>query len=94
MSTQSLLSLLAQIKSGIVIYEPFRRTPQELAEFQDTVYRLQELKRLNLIRGLFTEQRANADGEYCALAMVTGGLTAEGERLLLEQQNARSATQS
>jgi len=43
MSSQTLLKLLAQIKSGIVIFEPFRRTPQEIVEFQDTVERLQEL---------------------------------------------------
>jgi len=94
MSSHTLLKLLAQIKSGIIIFEPFRRTPQEIAEFQDTVERLQELKQLNLIRSLFTERRAFADGEHCILAMVQGGLTADGEQLLIEHQDHVSLQQA
>ncbi len=94
MSSQTLLILLAQIESGIIIFEPFRRTPQEIAEFQETVERLQELKQLNLIRGLFTERRAFADGEHCVLAMVQGGLTADGEQLLTKHQDHISLQQT
>ena len=93
MSSHTLLKLLAQIKSGIIIFEPFSRTPQEIAEFQDTVERLQELKQLNLIRSLFTERRAFADCEHCILAMVQGGLTADGEQLLIEHQDHISLQQ-
>lgn len=90
MATQPLLDLLEQIKSGICIFEPYRRTPQEISDFQDTVYRLQEIKRLGLIRNLFMEKRANADGEYCSLAMVQGGLTPEGERLIEENSEGKA----
>jgi hypothetical protein len=41
-----LLKLLAQIDSGISIYEPFNRSPEIMREFADTVSRLEEMKRL------------------------------------------------
>ncbi len=83
MSTR-FLDLLKQIKDEIIIYEPFHRTTQGIAEFQDTVHRLQEMKQLGLIRRLFTQTRTNHEGEFINLAMVQGGLTEEGEQLLAE----------
>lgn len=85
-STQ-FLDLLKQIVSRVIIYEPSRRTTRELTEFQDTVQRLQEMERLGLISRLFMQTRTTADGEFVDLAMVQGGLTAQGARLLQEHEN-------
>ena len=85
MSTR-FLDLLKQISDGIIIYEPFHLTTQGIAEFQDTVHRLQEMERLGLIRRLFTQSRTNSAGEFINLAMVQGGLTQEGEQMLAEYQ--------
>ena len=82
--TTPFLDLLKQIASGVTIYEPFRRTPHDLKEFEDTVDRLKEMERLGLIRRLFTHTPTDSDGEYIDLAMVQGGLTPEGQRLLEE----------
>ena len=63
------LDLLKQIDGGVTIYEPFARTPERLREFADTVARLEEMKRLGLVRQLFmqTEQQlwrgADHDGD-------------------------------
>ena len=78
------IDLLKQIASGVTIYEPFRRTTEELRKFQDTVDRLKEMEQLGLIRRLFTQTRTSSDGEHVDLAMVQGGLTPEGQRLLDE----------
>ena len=78
------IDLLKQIASGVTIYEPFRCTTEELKEFQDTVDRLKEMEQLGLIRRLFTQTCTSSDGEYIELAMVQGGLTPEGQRLLEE----------
>ena len=53
-------------------------------EFQDTVDRLKEMEQLGLIGRLFTQTRTISDGEHVDLAMVQGGLTPEGQRLLDE----------
>ena len=82
--TTPFIDLLQQIASGVTIYEPFRRTTEELEKFQDTVDRLKETERLGLIRRLFTQTRTDSDGEHVDLAMVQGGLTPEGQRLLEE----------
>lgn len=84
--TTPFLDLLQQIAKGVIIYEPFRRSAPDLQEFQDTVHRLQEMERLGLIRRLFMQTRTNSNGEFIDLAMVQGGLTAEGERLLHEYE--------
>ena len=79
-----LIDLLTQIDSGITIFEPFRRTSAELVAFQATVRRLQELEQLGLVRRVFTQVRNIAGQDYFDLAMVQGGMTAEGKRLLAE----------
>ena len=79
------LDLLKQIADGVVIYEPFRRDAQGMAEFQDTAHRLREMERLGLVRQLFVQTRASRDAEVVDLVMVQGGLTREGQRLLDEQ---------
>ncbi len=83
-----LIDLLRQIDSGIAIFEPFRRTSAELMEFQETVRRLQELEQLGLVRRVFTQVRNIAGQDYFDLAMVQGGMTAEGKRLLEEHTGA------
>ncbi len=83
-----LLDLLKQIDSGISIFEPFRRTSTEMVEFQETVRRLQELEQLGLVRRVFTQVRNIAGQDYFDLAMVQGGMTAEGKRLLEEHTGA------
>ncbi len=86
--TTMFLDLLERIASGVIIYEPFRRTGQELIDFQDLVARLQQMEAAGLIRRLFTEKREIAGVEYFNLAMVQGGLTQEGERVLREHRAA------
>ncbi len=78
------LDLLKQIASGVVIFEPFPRTAEGMREFQDTVHRLREMERLELVGRLFEQARANREGEYVDLVMVQAGLTVEGKRLLNE----------
>ena len=81
------LDLLKQIASGVVIYEPFHRTAQDMQDFQDTVARLQEMERLGLGGRVFTQARTTHGVEFYDLAMVRGGLSAEGERLLQEYES-------
>ncbi len=76
------IELLKQIDGGVTIYEPFARTPEKLREFQDTVARLDEMKRLGLVRQLFTQTRTSFGEEQIVMVMVVGGLTQEGRRLL------------
>jgi hypothetical protein len=78
--------LLRQIASGVVIYEPFRRDTQGMLEFQDLVYRLQEMERLGLVGRLFVQTRTNLGVKYIDMVMVQGGLTPEGEQLLAKQE--------
>jgi hypothetical protein len=79
------LDLLQMIADGITIYEPFPRDAQGLSVFQDTVHRLREMERLGLVGRLFVQTRRNREAEYIDLVMVQGGLTVEGQRLLVEQ---------
>lgn len=79
------LGLLRQIADGIVIYEPFPRDARGLSEFQDTVHRLREMERLGLVGRLFVQTRRSRDAEVVDMVMVQGGLTAEGQRLLADQ---------
>ncbi len=51
-------------------------------EFQDLVHRLQEMERLGLVTHVWTQTRQSAGTDYYDMAMVTRGLTEEGERLL------------
>lgn len=83
------LKLLKQIDAGVTIYEPFARTPEKLSEFQDTVAHLEEIKRLGLVRQLFTQTRTSFGEEQIVMVMVVGGLTQEGRRLL-DQSNTSS----
>ena len=76
------LELLRQIDDGVTIYEAFNRTPDKLREFADTVARLEEMKRLGLVRQLFTQTRTSFGEEQVVMVMVVGGLTEEGRRLL------------
>jgi len=85
------LDLLQQITSGTTIYEPFPRNARGIQEFQDTVARLQEMEKLGLVRRIWTQVREIAGTEYYDMAMVQGGLTAEGERLLAEQQSTQKS---
>ena len=80
-----ILDLLKQTAHGVVIYEPFRRDAQGMAEFQDTVHRLREMERLGLVGQLFVQTRTSRDAEVVEMVMVQGGLTREGQRLLDEQ---------
>lgn len=89
--TTPFIDLLQQIASGIVIFEPFKRSPLEIQQFQDTVYRLLEMERLGLIMRTFTQKREIAGVEYCDLVMVQGGLTIEGRRLLEEHQEVEQS---
>lgn len=85
------LDLLKSINEGITIYEPMRRTSQELTEFQDTVARLLEMERTGLVGRIYTQTREIAGAEYYDMAMVTGGgLTDEGKRILTEHQDPGS----
>ncbi len=88
-ATSPLIDLLKQIDSGIQIFEPFRRTSAEMVEFQETVRRLQELEQLGLVRRVFTQTRNIAGQDYYDLAMVQGGMTAEGKRLLEEHTGGK-----
>ena len=78
--------LLAQLASGITIFEPFHRTPHGINEFQDTVQRLLEMEREGLVGRVFTEKRSSRGQDYYILASVRSGLTTAGERLLAEHQ--------
>lgn len=78
--------LLQQIDSGVSIFEPFLRTPEKLAEFDDTVERLREMERLGFVRQLFVQTRTHQGQERVEMVMVVGGLTEEGQRLLTEHQ--------
>ena len=81
------IELLRQVAGGVIIYEPFRRTKDGMREFQDIVHRLQEMERLGLVGRLFTQTRQDAQGDdYIDLVMVQGGLTQEGQTLLLGQE--------
>jgi len=84
-----IIELLAQIASGISIFEPFRRTGREMLEFQETVHRLQEMEAQGLISRLFLQKREIAGQSFCDLVMVTNGLTEEGRRLLEEHQGMK-----
>ena len=88
-TSSRLIDLLTQIDSGITIFEPFRRTSAEMAEFQETVRRLQELEQLGLVRRVFTQTRNIAGQDYYDLAMAQGGMTAEGRRLLEEHTGGK-----
>lgn len=79
-----LLELLKQINTGISIFEPFGRAPEIRREFADTVSRLEEMKRLGLVRQLFTQTRTSFGEEQIVMVMVIGGLTDEGKRVLLD----------
>ena len=85
--SSSYLQLLEQIASGIVIFEPLSRRGRELLEFQALVERLLEMHQLGLVHQVWTQKREIAGTEYYDMAVVHGGLTAEGEQLL-EQQRA------
>ena len=78
------IRLLKQIASGITIYKPYPRTSQALVEFQETVARLQGMERLGLVTKVWTQVRESGGSEYYDMAMVTRGLTEDGERLLAE----------
>jgi hypothetical protein len=80
------LDLLKQIAGGVVIFEPFHRNVEGLRTFQDTVHRLQEMEKLGLVGRLFIQKRPHRSEEYIDLVMIQGGLTAEGRRLLTEQE--------
>ena len=82
------LDLLKQIASGVIIYEPFRRDAQGMAEFQDTAHRLREMERLGLVGQLFVQTRTSRDAEVVEMVMVQGGLTHEGQRLLDERSGS------
>jgi len=85
------IGLLKQIASGITIYEPFRRTSQDLQNFRDTVHRLQEMEREGLVKQLFIQYRAGSQGEdEIELVMVHGGLTEDGERLVRDYNRPKS----
>ena len=87
--TTPLIDLLQQIASGVTIYEPYPRTSQALVEFQDLVHRLQEMERLGWVTKVWTQVRQIAGSEYYDMAMVTRGLTEEGERVLAEHLRGR-----
>ena len=89
-SRSPFLKLLKQIDDGVSIYEPFTRTPECLREFRDTVARLEEMKRLGLVRQLFTQTRTSFGEEQIVMVMVVGGLTDEGRRLLDDQDKPPS----
>lgn len=81
--TQSpFLNLLQQIADGVSIFEPFTRAPEKLVEFEDTVARLKEMERLDLIGKLFIQTRTYRSEETIDMVMIVGGLTEEGRRLL------------
>lgn len=86
MSTQispsPFLSLLQQIADGVTIFEPFTRAPEKLTEFEDTVARLKEMERLELIGKLYIQTRTYRGEESIDMVMVVGGLTEEGKHLL------------
>ena len=82
--TSPFTDLLEQLASGVYIFEPFYRSGRELQEFQTTVERLQEMKELGLVQYIWTQKREIAGCEYYDMAVVRGGLTEEGERLLAE----------
>ena len=74
--------LLEQIEQGIIIFEPLKRTSQELTEFQETVRRLLELERAGLIGHCFVQEHEIAGQKYCDLLMVYTGITERGRELL------------
>ena len=83
-----LLQLLERVAQGITIWEPFRRSGPEMAEFQDTAARLLELERQGLIGRCITQTNQTAGQDYYDLVMVQGGITDEGQRLLNEHGRA------
>lgn len=84
--TSPFLDLLERIAEGVTIYEPYPSTSQAMVEFQDLVHRLLEMERLGLVTHVWTQVRQIAGSEYFDMAMVTRGLTVEGEKLLTEQR--------
>ena len=86
--TSAYLQLLEQIASGVLIFEPLYRRGRESPEFQATVERLPEMHQLGLVRQLWRQRREIAGTQYYDMAVVRGGLTAEGERLLAKQPGA------
>jgi len=85
-TTSPFLDLLEQIASGILIFEPYFRHGYDLEGFQDLVHRLKEMEQLGLVGRVWTQVRESGGREHYNLAMVTGGLTADGERLLSQQR--------
>ena len=83
--TSADLHLLEQIASGVVIFEPFSRRGRQLLEFQATVARLLEMHQQGFVRQVWTQKGEIAGTEYYDLAIVRGGLTEEGERVLARQ---------
>jgi hypothetical protein len=81
------LDLLKQISNGVIIYEPFPRDAQGMAEVQDTVHRLREMECLGLVGRLFVQTRTSRDAEVVDMVMIQGGLTVEGQRLLADQSS-------
>ena len=92
--TTPFIDLLQRIADGVTIYEPYSRNARAMLEFQDTVARLQEMEREGLVRRVWTQMREIAGSQYYDMAMVQGGLTAEGERMLEEQQKVASIAHS
>ena len=90
--TSPFIDLLKQLASGIYIFEPFYRSGRELQEFQTTVERLQEMKELGLVQYVWLQKRDIAGCEYYDMAVVRGGLTEEGERVLAEHLLAHQQT--
>lgn len=81
------LSLLKQIADGVTIYEPFTRAPERLREFEDTVARLREMECRGLIGKLFIQTRTSSGEESVEMIMVTGAITEEGARLLVQHDS-------
>ena len=86
--TSAYLHLLERIAAGVVIFGPLYRCGREFQEFQTTVERLPEMHQLGLVRQVWRQRREVAGTQYYDMAVVRGGLTTEGERLLAKQRGA------
>src|SRR3712207_1498601 len=73
--------LLEQIAGGVTIFEPRRRTSQELTRFQQLARLLLRLERGGLIHHCYTVEQEIAGVKYFDRVHIPRGLTPQGEEV-------------
>lgn len=76
------IELLKQIKSGVMIFEPYLRTSAELTRFQETSRLLLGLEEKGLVYKCYVTEFEIAGAKYYDSINIPRGLTPEGENEL------------